>query len=98
MNTHPNHSIRSRLSHWSSRALMAIVTIGAALSSVPTAMADDGENHHGGGKHWVATWATSPAAYFVYASPVPQNPKQKSQPDMSGLASCNKTVMMITYS
>jgi lysophospholipase L1-like esterase len=23
--------------------------------------------------HWVASWATSPAAYFVYAAPVPEN-------------------------
>ena len=86
MNTHLDHAIRSRLSHWSSRALMALVIIGAALSSVPTAMADDGENHHGNGKHWVATWATSPAAYFVYASPVPQNQALGFSPTKSAVA------------
>jgi lysophospholipase L1-like esterase len=31
--------------------------------------------YQGGGtdQHWVASWTTSPAAYFVYAAPIPQN-------------------------
>jgi lysophospholipase L1-like esterase len=40
----------------------------AALSLIiQTAIADE----HGRGYHWVATWATSPAAFFVYIPPVP---------------------------
>jgi len=43
-----------------------VVAIGATLSMTP-ARAD------GGRPHWVATWATAPAAYFVYSKPVPEN-------------------------
>ncbi len=39
----------------------AIIVIGAAFSGAARA-ADD---------HWVASWATSPAAYFVYVPPIP---------------------------
>jgi hypothetical protein len=46
--------------------LASVVVLGTALS-VPS-FAD-------GGKHWVATWATSPATFFVYtAPPVPVYP------------------------
>ena len=42
-------------------ALASVVVLGTALA-VPS-FAD-------GGKHWVATWATSPATFFVYTAPV----------------------------
>ena len=50
-------------------ALFALVSLGI----VPAAMADNDDDHDQGRKHWVATWATSPAAYFVYVTPLPQN-------------------------
>jgi hypothetical protein len=43
-------------------ALVSIAVLGTALA-VPS-FAD-------GGKHWVATWATSPATFYVYTAPVP---------------------------
>src|SRR5689334_15238639 len=46
----------------------------ASLAMGPTAIADQGggtDNSANG--HWVASWATSPAAYFVYAAPIVQN-------------------------
>ena len=43
-------------------ALASAVVLGAALAAPSSA--DDG-------KHWVATWATSPATFFVYTAPVP---------------------------
>ena len=48
----------------------AALSIVATLAISPTATAGD---DHGRGSHWVATWATSPAAYFVYTAPVVQN-------------------------
>ena len=42
--------------------LASVVVLGTTLA-VPS-FAD-------GGKHWVATWATSPATLFVYTAPVP---------------------------
>src|SRR5882724_1379280 len=47
-------------------AALAIVTFAIG----PAAIADQGNSTN---QHWVATWATSPAAYFVYAAPIPQN-------------------------
>lgn len=49
-------------------ALFALV----GLAIVPAVMAAD-DHDQGRNQHWVASWATSPAAYFVYAPPVPQN-------------------------
>jgi lysophospholipase L1-like esterase len=46
--------------------MFAIIILGIA----PAALADRDDNE---GRHWVASWATSPAAYFVYVAPVPQN-------------------------
>jgi lysophospholipase L1-like esterase len=46
--------------------LFAVVTFGIS----PVAIAD---HDRGNERHWVASWATSPAAYFVYAAPIPQN-------------------------
>jgi lysophospholipase L1-like esterase len=50
-------------------ALFALVS----LATAPAAIADDDDDHEGHDQHWVATWATSPAAYFVYVAPLPQN-------------------------
>src|SRR5262245_53611309 len=47
-------------------ALFALV--GFAAGPAATAHDDRGDR-----QHWVASWATSPAAYFVYVAPVPQN-------------------------
>ena len=45
-----------------------------ALGSLTTAPAVHAQREDAnGGPHWVASWATSPAAYFVYAAPIPQN-------------------------
>jgi lysophospholipase L1-like esterase len=49
-------------------AVLALIALG--LSS--TAVAHDGD-HDGRGQHWVATWATANAAYFVYVAPVVEN-------------------------
>lgn len=46
-------------------AIVAMLTLGIA-PAVPAG--DDG-----GPQHWVASWSTSPAAYFVYVAPLPQN-------------------------
>jgi lysophospholipase L1-like esterase len=48
-------------------ALLALLSLGI----VPAALADDNDDQ--GRQQWVASWATSPAAYFVYVAPVPQN-------------------------
>ncbi len=45
----------------SSTIFLAIAMAIAVLVVSPTALA----------QHWVATWATAPAAYFVYTAPVP---------------------------
>ena len=48
-------------------ALFALLSLGIA----PAALADRDDDR--GRQHWVASWATSPAAFFVYVAPVPQN-------------------------
>src|SRR6266480_6727251 len=50
-------------------ALLALLSFGIA----PAALADRGDDQGRDPQHWVASWATAPAAYFVYAAPVPQN-------------------------
>src|SRR5204862_963 len=50
-------------------ALLALLSFGIA----PGALADRGDDQGRNPQHWVASWATSPAAYFVYVAPVPQN-------------------------
>lgn len=57
----------SALVRWTRRGWMlcATTSLVAALSPITAnAQADEG-------RHWVATWATSPATYFVYTPPVP---------------------------
>src|SRR2546427_259707 len=50
-------------------ALLALLSFGIA----PAALADRDHDQGRDPQHWVASWATSPAAYFVYVAPVPQN-------------------------
>jgi lysophospholipase L1-like esterase len=51
------------------KRLVTIVGTLVALSLIgQSAIADE---HKSGGHHWAATWATSPAAFFVYTPPVP---------------------------
>ena len=54
-----------------SRVATAIAIAVALLAVRPAANADDRDHDRGNGQHWVATWATSPAANFVYVAPVP---------------------------
>jgi lysophospholipase L1-like esterase len=69
---------------WRSAVLTLTVAVGAALP-VPLVWAD-GDHEHDGNAQWVATWATSPAAYFVYTSPVPQNQALGFSPTKSAVA------------
>jgi lysophospholipase L1-like esterase len=62
------------------RATAAIVS-GFAIATAP--IAADAE---AGKPHWVASWATAPAAYFVYAPPVPQNQALGFSPTKSAVA------------
>lgn len=66
-------AIGRRLRRRSSAILLATAVAVAMLAVHLTASADDrgpGRDQDKG-KHWVATWATSPAANFVYVPPVP---------------------------
>ena len=71
-------------SQWSRRALLVLTLAGSAALSL-TAVAD-GNDAHRHGKKWVASWATSPAAYFVYTAPVPQNQALGFSPTKSAVA------------
>ena len=57
----------------SSTILLATAITVAMLAVSPAAIADDRDHNRGQDRsqHWVATWATSPAANFVYVPPVP---------------------------
>jgi lysophospholipase L1-like esterase len=46
--------------------------LGAAVV-LTTGLAAVAADDQDGNAHWAASWATSPAAYFVYVAPVPQN-------------------------
>src|SRR6185503_16995499 len=72
----------TKLSQWSRRALLAFTLAGGAALSFTAAIAHD----RGGHSKWVASWATSPAAYFVYAAPVPQNQALGFSPTKSAVA------------
>src|SRR5262249_16013498 len=48
------------------RKAAATLCVIATLAIGPVATANDGW-------HWVASWVTSPAAFFVYTAPVVQN-------------------------
>ena len=80
-------SVRTRLHLCSVKALLTLAVFGAATVSIPNAMAADRDDHdRSGGSHWVATWATSPASYFVYAAPIPQNQALGFSPTKYALA------------
>jgi len=55
---------------WSSTTFFAIALTVAAFASRSIALADD--QHPG--QHWVAAWATAPAAFFQYIPPVAPAP------------------------
>jgi len=78
-----NVALRTKLFGLSRRALLTLAIAAGAALSAPAAMADD---DHGGNQKWVATWATSPAAYYVYAAPVPQNQVLGFSPTKSAVA------------
>jgi lysophospholipase L1-like esterase len=63
-------AIGRSLRRWSTILLATAITV-AMLAVRPAAIADDSNHNHDRGQHWVATWATSPAANFVYVPPVP---------------------------
>lgn len=68
---HPVPSARTRARRhflkFAGAAIFAMLTVGIA----PAVPADNEGDR--GPHHWVASWATSPAAYFVYVAPLPQN-------------------------
>jgi lysophospholipase L1-like esterase len=62
---------RSQALHWTRRRWMQCVAAVAALMFGTVAVADDDHNDRGRDQHWVASWATAPATFFVYTAPVP---------------------------
>jgi lysophospholipase L1-like esterase len=65
----------------------AAVLIGlGSFAMGPSALGDNDDDRERGPLHWVASWATSPAAYFVYAAPVPQNQALGFSPTKSAVA------------
>ena len=58
----------TRFDRWSRRAILAATIATGAALAIPAAVAQDGRD-----SKWVASWATSPAAFFVYTAPVAQN-------------------------
>jgi len=62
-------ALTKRFDRWSRRAILGIACAAGAALAVPSAVAE-GRNES---MKWVASWATSPASYYVYAAPVPQN-------------------------
>lgn len=69
---------------WSRRAVLTIAFAASAALSV-SAIAGDRDNDDQSSK-WAASWATSPAAYYVYAAPVPQNQALGFSPTKSAVA------------
>jgi lysophospholipase L1-like esterase len=67
------------------KTLLAIATVAVAAFAAPAAMAQRDDSARAG-QHWVATWATSPASYFVYAAPIPQNQALGFSPTKYALA------------
>jgi lysophospholipase L1-like esterase len=62
--------------------LGAVATVAFSLAIGPVAIAVEDADQ----SHWVASWATSSAAYFVYAPPVPQNQALGFSPTKSAVA------------
>jgi lysophospholipase L1-like esterase len=55
------------------RLRIVAATVFVAMVSLATGPDPTAAQGRGANEHWVATWATSPAAYFVYAAPIVQN-------------------------
>ena len=80
-----SRALQTRVERWARRTVLAVGCATAAALALPSAFADDHEGNSGGMK-WVASWATSPAAYFVYAAPIPQNQALGFSPTRYALA------------
>ena len=80
-----SRALQTRVERWARRTVLAVGCATAAALALPSAFADDHEGNSGGMK-WVASWATSPAAYFVYAAPIPQNQALGFSPTKYALA------------
>src|SRR5947209_948734 len=56
------------------RTIAPVVLAIVSLAISPVAIADQGRGtDNSTNQHWAASWATSPASYFVYAAPIVQN-------------------------
>jgi len=75
----------SRLQRWGLGIALTLALVAGAALQTPAASAHDGDGP-GGASHWVASWATSPASYYVYGSPVPQNQALGFAPTKSAVA------------
>lgn len=62
--------MKTRIPLFNLAASVSFTVCGLLVAQAALAQRDDANRN---GPHWAATWATSPAAYFVYAAPVPQN-------------------------
>jgi len=58
----------------SSTIFLAIAIAVTTLAVHRVAIANDRDQDGDRGRHWVATWATSPATHFVFVPPVPPAP------------------------
>jgi len=65
--------------------MLALALAGSA-ALLPVAAVGHGGDGHDGREKWVASWATSPAAFFVYTAPVPQNQALGFSPTKSAVA------------
>ena len=74
----------TRFDRWSRRAILTMAFAAGAVLSVPAIAGDRDDNDWS--LKWVASWATSPAAYYVYAAPVPQNQALGFSPTKSAVA------------
>ena len=74
----------TRFDQWSRRAVLTMAFAAGAVLSVP-AIAGDHEDNDWSSK-WVASWATSPASYYVYGAPVRQNQALGFSPTKSAVA------------
>ncbi len=56
---------------WTRRRWIQGIAAAAVLGFGPVVHADNDRDDRGRSHHWVASWATSPATFFVYTAPVP---------------------------
>jgi len=78
-------ALATRFDRWSRRAVLAVACATGAALALPTAFADGRDGRREDMK-WVASWATAPASYYVYAPPVPQNQALGFSPTKYALA------------